>query len=336
MRSFGRKLRCAPFAPHSLVVSHFTIPMNKELQNNIIIAIVTSSLTAVGFIGKGWYDEKNRKNQFVAELHKQLYDKGATELDRLNTAYSELQSVFGKGYALTTYELDPAYTKFQEAVESYQRYIKELERFGSSGQVQVAKNLSEWILSLYAEFNLQYKLAEQVQKRVRELLLVENPRSDLFKFVNEALESDLERLVQNENRVYYEVSWYKKPVIIGLEQYFNYQFRSALGLDATVDMAKAINELPELIKRKPESEYSSKKLPFMFAENRALQAPTLVFSGKDDFFRQKNDALKIQAKMKFISLVIENDKQLQDILKKRKVSEGKEGKGVEKEKGSGL
>lgn len=299
--------------------------MNKELRNNIVTAILTATLTAAGFIGKDWYDEKNRKKQFVAELHQQLYDKGAAELERVNSAYSELQSVFGKGYALTTYELDPSYTKFQEAVESYQKYTKELERYGNSGQVQVSKNLSEWVVGLYAEFNLQYKTAEQVQKRVRELLLVENPKSDLFTFVNDALEADLESLVQNENRVYYEAGWYKTPVISGLEQYFNYQFRSALGLDATADMAKAISELPELAKRKPETEYKEKKLPFMFAENRVFQAPTLEFSGKDDFFKQKNDALKAQAKMKFISLVIENDRQLQELLKKRKTSKRNNG-----------
>lgn len=299
------------------------MPMNRELRNNIIIAIVTASLTAGGFIGKDWYDAKNRKKQYVEEIHRQLYDKGAAELDRLNSAYYNLQSVLGKGYALTTYELDPSYTKFREAIESYQIYIKELERYGNSGQVQVAKNLSEWVVGLHAEFNLQYKSAEQVQQRVRELLLIENPKSDLFIFVDEALDADLERLVQSENRVYYESGWYKKPIINGLEQYFNYQFRSALGLNATTDMAKTISELPVLVKRKPESEYKEKVLPFMFAENRVYQAPTLVFSESDvdGFFKQKNDFLKEQAKFKFIALVIENDESLQETLKKRKLSE---------------
>ncbi len=51
----------------------------------------------------------------------------------------------------------------------------------------------------------------------------------------------------------------------------NYQFRSAIGLDATLDMAKAVNDLPELSKRKPESKYKEKKLPFMFAEGRVFQ-----------------------------------------------------------------
>lgn len=294
--------------------------INKELRNKIITAVVTAALTTAGFLGKDYFDEKNRQKQYIGELHKQLYDKGAVELEIINLAYSELQSQLEKGYALTTYELEPSYTKLQESVESYQRYTRELERFGNSGQVQVAKNLNEWLVGLYAEFNLQYKTAERVQRRVRKLLLIENPKSDMFKFVNEALDSELEELIQNENRIYYETGWYKKPVINGLEQYLNYQFRSAIGLDATQDMVKAVNDLPRLSKRKPESEYKEKKLPFMFAEGRAFQAPTLEFKGDDSFFKMKNDALKGQAKMKFVALVLENDKELQMVLKKRKSS----------------
>jgi hypothetical protein len=299
--------------------------INRNLRNKIITVVVTAALTASGFLGKNYFEEKNRQKQYIGELHKQLYDKGATELEKINSAYSELQSLLGKGYALTTYELEPSYTKFQESVESYQKYTRELERFGNSGQVQVAKNLNEWLVGLYAEFNLQYKTAEQVQQRVRELLLIEKLDSDMFKFVNEALDTELERLVQNENRVYYEAEWHKKPVINGLEQYLNYQFRSAIGLDATEDMAKAVNDLPELSKRKPEYEYKEKKLPFMFAEGRAFQAPTLEFKEDDLFFRQKNEALKGQVKMKFVALVIENDKELQELLKKRKSAGLKKG-----------
>lgn len=294
--------------------------INKELRNNIITAVVTAALTASGFLGKDYFDEKNRQKQYIGELHKQLYDKSAVELERINLAYSELQSQLEKGYALTTYELKPSYTNLQESLESYQKYTRELERFGNSGQVQVAKNLSDWIVGLYAEFNLQYKMAEQVQRRAHELLLIENPKSGMFKFVNEALDSELEELVQNENRIYYEVTRYKKPAINGLEQYLNYQFRSAIGLDATQDMVQAINDLPELSKRKPESEYQKKKLSFMFAEGRAFQAPTLEFKGDDNFFKQKNEVLKGQTKIKFLALVLENDKELQVVLKKRKSS----------------
>lgn len=294
------------------------MPISKEIRNNVITALVTAALTATGFLGKEYVDEKNRQKQYIGELHKQLYDKGAVELERINSAYSELQSLLGKDYALTTYELDASYTKLQEAIESYRKYIRELERFGNSGQVQVAKNLEEWVIGLYAEFNLQYKTAEQVQRRVRELLQIENTKSDFFKATNTALDSDLERLIQSENRVYYEAGWFKKPVIKGLEQYLNYQFRSAIGLEATADIAKAVNELPELSKRKPESEYKESNIPFVFAEGRAFEAPTLEFKGEIGHLKQKNEILKERVKVKFIALVIQHDKDIQELLKKRK------------------
>jgi hypothetical protein len=294
--------------------------VNIDLKNAIIIAFVSSSLTAAGFFGKAYFDDKNRKDLFVEELHKDLYDKGADRLRALNLAYSELLAAFNGGYALTSFELSPSYLKFQEAVESYQGYIREVERYGNSGQVQAAYDLSSWIIALYAEFNLQYETAQRVERQVRELLLVENPESEYFKSLGSALDSDLERLVQSENRVYYEADRYRKPVINSLEQHFNYRFRVSIGLDATKAMADAINALPEITKRKPENEYKDKKLPFMFSENRVFQAPTLEFEGSDEIFGYKNDALKQNAKMKFIALVIENDKRLQEILKDRKLA----------------
>jgi len=301
------------------------MPISKELRNNIITALVTAALTATGFLGKEYVDEKNRQKQYIGELHKQLYDKGAAELEKINSAYSELQSLLGTDYAFTTYELDASYTKLQEAIESYRKYIRELERFGNSGQVQVAKNLEEWVIALYAEFNLQYKTAEQVQRRVRQLLQIENAKSDFFKFTNASLDSDLERLIQSENHVYYEAGWFKKPVINGLEQYLNYQFRSAIGLDATADIAKAINKLPELSKRKPESEYKESNIPFVFAEGRAFQTPTLEFKGEIDLLKQKNEILKERVKVKFIAEVVQHDKDMQEFLKKRKSPTNRKG-----------
>ena len=301
------------------------MPISKELRNNIITVLVTAALTTTGFLGKEYVDEKNRQKQYIGELHKQLYDKGAAELEKINSAYSELQSLLGKDYALTTYELDASYTRLQEAIESYRKYIRELERFGNSGQVQVAKNLEEWVIGLYAEFNLQYKTAAQVQRRVRQLLEIENAKSNFFKSTNGALDSDLERLIQNENRVYYEAGWFKKPVISGLEQYLNYQFRSAIGLEATADIAKAVNDLPELSKRKPESEYKVSNIPFVFAEGRAFAAPTLEFKGEIDHLKQKNEILKERVKMKFIAQVVQHDKDMQELLKKRKSPTNRKG-----------
>lgn len=294
--------------------------INKELRNNIIVAIITSALTSAGFLGKEYFYEKTRQKQYIGELHKQLYDKSAIELENINSAHSDIQSLLGKNYALTTYEFDASYTKLQETIDSYQKYIRELERLGNSGQVQVAKNLEEWVIGLYAEFDLQYKAAEQVQRRVRELLLIENTSSDLFKATSSALDSDIERLIQSENRVYHETRWFKRAVIDGLEQYLNYQFRHAIGLDATTDIAKAINGLPEISKRKPETEYKESSIPFVFAEGRAFGAPNLEFKGEIGHFKQKDEILKERVKVKFIAQVIQHDQGIQELLKKRKSS----------------
>lgn len=292
--------------------------MSKELRNNIITALVTASLTAVGFFGKEHYDEKNRNSEFVATLYKDLYNKGATEHDNFNKAYSDLHSLFAKGYGLTSYELEPAYKEFIKSIESYQRYIDELERYGNSNQVRVAKNLNEWMWALYADFKMQYDKAEQLQNRSRELLRIENTKSEWFKESNNRFDKELEDFMQSENKVYYTTSLNEMPVIRGLEQYFNYQFRVSLGFDVTSDMQKEIEELPQLTKKKPETEYKDKKLPFVFAEQRVFEAPTLEFRGETDVLKYKDDMLRENIKMKFLSFVIDNDKELRDSLEKRK------------------
>ncbi len=291
--------------------------ISKDLRDKIILAIIGAIFGVISFFGTSYFNEKYRQKQYVGELYKQLYDKGAIELEKINTASSEIQSLFGKDYALTTYEFDPSYTKFQESVESYWKYIRELERYGNSRQVQAAKDLGEWVNSLYADYGIHYKNIEGVQKRVHELLLIQDSKSDIFKVVNNALNNDIEMLVQNENYIYYEIGRYKVPIINGLEQNFNYQFRSAIGLSVTKDIAEAINNLPELLKRKSDSEYKEKKFHFIFAEQRAIFAPTCKISGGVSL-TEKNEVLKEQVKLKFIYMVTKNDKDLQIILKKRK------------------
>ena len=186
-------------------------------------------------------------------------------------------------------------------MRSYIKYVSELERYGNSAQVKVAKNILEWLQGIYIGFDLQHKLAEGIQRRVRDLLLIEDPKSDHFKFVSATLDSELDEFMNSENRIFYDLGGYQKPVVDGLEQYLYYQFRTAIGLNATSDMAKSINELTELVKSKDNTVYKDSKIPFMFAEQRAMQAPTLEFKAGDSFFEQKNEALKARIKMKFMT-----------------------------------
>ncbi len=294
--------------------------MIKDLKKDTILMLIGAVIAAAAFLGNDYFEEKNRKQLFAEEIHKQLYDKGANELAKYNDAYSELMSLFSKDYALTSFEMENGYKKLQEALLSYGDYVNELQRYGNSGQVQTAQDIQRWMRGLYADFHMQYGTAQQVQKTVRELLLNGDPDNEVFKVINESLENGLDRLIQQENWVYYEAGEYKRPMLYGLEQYLNYQFRLSIGLSATADMAEVINNLPERSKRKPEREYKDKELPFMFAENRVYQTPNMTFTSNDHdkFHEKKNALLKEQVKIKFIALVIENDKNLQQILKDKK------------------
>ena len=291
--------------------------MNIDLRNNLIMALVGAILASGGFLAKDYFEAEGKKEKFAFELHKKLYDEGATAIKNVNKAYSAIYGLYGENFGLTPTELSEAHIAFSEALDKYSDYIDELERYGSTGQVEVAKNHRQWLWGVYAEFDLHFKTAQQVETRAKDLLLIDDVESEHFKFVNEALESDIERLVRNENRIFYSIGWHKKPVINGLEQYLNYQFREALGIPVTTDMAKSINSLPELSEKSNNFEFKEKKLPFMFAEGRSFQAPTLEFEGETSFFEEKNEVLAHNVKMKFITSAIDSDKQLQKELSKR-------------------
>lgn len=292
--------------------------LNKELKNSLIMTLVGALLASSGFLVKDYFESEEKQEQFVFELHKKLYDNSAIKIDAINKAYAALYEAFSKDFGLTSYELTENINAFQKAIEEYSGFIDELERYGTTGQVKVAKNYREWLYGVYAEIDLQLKSAQLVERRAKELLLIKDVESEHFKFVNEALEHEIQRLVRNENRIFYAIGWYKKPVIDGLGQYLNYQFRESIGISPTADMVEVINALPELTKKSNAFEFKEKKLPFMFAENRAMQAPTLEFEGDTSIFKQKNEFLANAVKLKFISAVIDHDQQLREMLKKRK------------------
>jgi hypothetical protein len=111
---------------------------SNELRDKILIALLGAAITAVGFLAKDHFEHKNKRDEYVKELHKKLYDKGAEELEKVNSAYSELYKLYSSEYAISTYEQEGYFKKFQDAIKSYAKYLKELERYGNSAEVQVA------------------------------------------------------------------------------------------------------------------------------------------------------------------------------------------------------
>ncbi|MBY8192048.1 hypothetical protein KW510_05955 [Vibrio fluvialis] len=288
--------------------------MNIDLKNNLIMALVGAVLASGGFLATDYFETENKKNKFVFEIYKSLYDEGASKIKDVNKKYSELYELYAKNFGLTPEEIKEKHKNFRDSLVNYSDYIDELVRYGNSEQVEVAKSHMDWLWGVYAEFDLQFKISQQVKSRAKNLLMIEDVNSEQFNFVNEALESDIERLVRNENRIFYAIGSYKMPVVNGIEQYVNYQFRESLGISATIDMAETIKSIPSLIEKSNQFKFEDKKLPFMFAEGRAFQSPTLEFEGDTEFFSEKNDILAKNIKMKFIASVIENDKNIQKML----------------------
>lgn len=281
------------------------------------MAFVGAFLASGSFLANDYFESENKKEKFAFELHQRLYDEGAKVLNSVNRAYSELYSMYAEDFALTPYQLSEKYFSFRKSLELYADYIDELQRYGSTEQLQVVSNHREWLWGIYAELDMQFRLSEQVAESTKELLLVEDANSELFKALNKTLDSQIINLVRNENRIFYTIGDYKKPVVDSLEQYINYQFRSSLGIPATKDMADKINALPELAERSNDFKFKEKKLPFVFAKGRVFQSPELEFGGDISSLEMNNEILAYNSKMKFISSVLDSDESLRNLLEER-------------------
>ena len=281
------------------------------------MAIIGAILASGGFFAKDYFTNKNKQEEFIFKIHKDLYDDSAIKLEILNKNYSILYNLFGTNFALTSYELKEAYEDFQKSLEEYNKFIRKLERYGTSEQLKVANNLYEWYHGINIELNLQYKLAEQVEREIKKLLMIENENDEFFKILDKSIDEQLEKLVRNENRIYYTIGWYQKPVINAVAQYLNYHFRNDIGLSVTDEMIISINSLPELSKKSNEFIFKEKNLPFTFAQHRAFQAPSLEYKGDISFLKQKNDYNLKVTKSKFIASVLENNKSLEKKLNKK-------------------
>ncbi|EJB8691853.1 hypothetical protein C1S99_26735 [Vibrio parahaemolyticus] len=292
--------------------------MNKELKNNLIMAFVGACIASGGFIAEDYFDSENQKKKFAFDLHKKLYDDSAKVLKSVNRTYFDLYGIYGKDFALTPTQLSDKHRAFKKSLELYLEYIDELERYGSTEQVQVINNHRKWLWGIYAELDLQLKLSEQVVKKAKDLLLVEDVKSEWFASLNRGLESDIERLVRNENRIYYAIDHFKKPVVDGIEQYVNHIFRTSLNISPTTDMALKINSLQSLIDKSNNFKYKEKALPFFFAEGRVFQSPELEFQGDDSVMEHKNSILAYNMKMKFLAEALETDEYLRNVLEERK------------------
>lgn len=286
--------------------------MNLELKNGIILAVIASVFGVVGFFGAQHFQAETKKADYKLKLTEKLYEKNYKSTRELIDSTSNFTKVFGGGFGLTSKEIEKPLEKFNTSLKSYSDHVLELKRLGTSEQIEVAKNILDWAYSIRMNFQLQHDSAANVENRAYELLNInKESNEELFDFVDEALDSEIERLIRSENRIYYSEGMYKLSVIRSLEQYLNYYFRSELGLEATKDMSDSINELPEKIKASNAFEFTEKLYPFSFAAQRQVFSPELSLKNMGELMSDKDKYLKQKIKLKFLATVINGNKELE-------------------------
>lgn len=295
--------------------------MNKELKNGIILAIVSALFGVGGFYGSQYYQSETKKTEYRLKLTEKLYEKNYEATEELKKSVDDFILLFGNSFALTSYEIKPKLENFEKALDAYEKHLSELKRLGSSSQIEVAKSYLDWVYSIRFAFNLQYKMATSVEGRVAELLLNQDKDEEFVKFIDDALNDEIERLVRAENSLYYGEGYHKRTVLINFEQYLNYQFRYELGLEATLDMKESIDSLPAAIDRSNNFVFKEKSLPFAFASGRQVFAETLTLSESGDIMELKDKQLRPMMKLKFISAVLEHNDALREELESKSSKE---------------
>ncbi|MDH0177343.1 hypothetical protein N7319_19260 [Aeromonas dhakensis] len=295
--------------------------MNKELKNGIILAIVSASFGLGSFYGSQYYQSETKKTEYRLKLTEKLYEKNYEATEELKKSVDGFILLFGNSFALTSYEIKPKLDSFEKALNVYEKHLSELKRLGSSSQIEVAKRYLDWVYSIRFAFNLQYKMATSVEDRVTELLLNKDKDEEFIRFIDDALNDEIERLVNAENYLYYGEGHHKRKVLSDFEQYLNYQFRYELGLEATLDMKTAIERLQTTIDKSNNFVFKEKHLPFAFASGRQLFSETLTLSKAGDIMELKDKQLRHMTKLKFISAVLEHNDSLREEFKSKSSKE---------------
>jgi hypothetical protein len=288
--------------------------VNIDLKNGIVLAIIAASFGVIGFFGAQHFQAENKKVEYRLKLTEKLYEKNSKSTRVLVDSISGFIKIFGDDFGLSSKEIVPALEKFNTALKVYEDHVLELKRLATTEQIEAAKRILDWSYSFKFTFQLQHDSAVNIENRAYELLKInKQDNEDAFDFVNKALENELENLIRMENRIYYSEGIYKLSVIRGLEQYLNYYFRFEMGLEATLDMSKSINKLPETIKNSNEFKFSKKVYPYSFAAHRKMFAPELDMSNMGEIMADKDVYLREQVKLEFLRKVIDSH----DHLKKK-------------------
>ena len=271
--------------------------MKNQISIVIITAILSSAIGIGGFYGGRYYEKEDKKSQYRVKKYEELYDLSFKTMNEVRTSFYNISTLMSKKYGLTKTELEKPIKKITNSMQNYEKLVDELRRYGTTNQIEIAKNIQEWLFGMYRELGIQYEFVEGIEKDILDFIYLKEIKSkfakDKAKYINEKIEN----IVKNENRIYFKITEYEIKVVNALEQSLYFQFRKELGLKPTLDMLKTLSSLPKVAKESNDFKYKEKPVPFFFASNRVMNDPNLKYELGDlnnpmNFMKIQEDEIK--------------------------------------------
>lgn len=247
--------------------------MEQENKFDLKSLIVGALLGSGAFIGKSYLEpyfaQKNKQEEFVVEMQKKLFDHNYDEFEKINSAYDKIYTFYENGYGFTSEELKPTLDEWLKTKESFEKYLREVERYGNSDEIDAAKQTSYLINDIYFMLMTNVKASENIEHDIKNLSYIDGLKNDqLDQTFEKIFDNDLELLINTENHLYYDLRFYKK-IFDGLRKYSDHRYKSTLHLEDPQENLDAIKMTYNLYKNRPkESIYKNSDVSYYIANNR--------------------------------------------------------------------
>jgi hypothetical protein len=222
----------------------------------------------------------------------------------IHNSYQEIANLLRINYGATPDEYQQTFKKFEIAKNKFERYQEKIERYSYDKFIISTENISTIIRGDSQLIWLYQKSSESLRNNIAKILYNANqnkmPEAN-EKLIQEILKSselELTKFINYENELYFKLINFSLPLINGLENNFNMNFRNILNLGTTNKLEKKLSEIPKLISSWENYTYRNKNYPFAIASFRTYAAPELQM--ESELFKFKDDNIKIYTLLKFI------------------------------------
>lgn len=276
-----------------------------EIRKDVVGGIILIFVGAIWWIIQTQYFNKNIENEkYIVSKHKKLYEEGSNHFKNIHNSYQDIANLLRNNYGATPNEYKQTFEKFNKSINQFEIYQEKIERYSYDKFINSTENISTITQGDLQLIWLYQKSSESLRDNIAKILYKENPNkvpkasNELIQKILKASETDLTEFINYENKLYFKLINFSLPLINGLENDFNKNFRDILNLGTTKKLEQKLSEIPKLILNWKNYTYEDKNYPFSVASFRTYAAPELKMEG--DLFQYKDDNIKAYILLKFI------------------------------------